>query len=324
MKIHQQIRNLHSSNTERYERLKEEVSQTLKPKVEDEGWFYIARIKGLVSFALKIETGRVSNPESPDDFFACTIVVKTISEVIRAEELVLSIFDSFQRRPQDDSQTHKKSSEFVFDDLRMYVKRRPSDSGRNTDLDGIMFEVQIKTVLQYAWGIATHDLIYKTNNLSWPKERIAYQVKAMLEHAEVVIAEAEELSNSPLISKIDKRTKETQDVINKIDDFWPQDALPDDKKRLAENILSVLKTADLNSSDLIDLLNLERNRIGILPRDLSPYAFLVQALANNQNIDFETKFKRAHIKTCILIHQGMELPSWMKSEHERIVNLNIW
>lgn len=322
MKIHQQIRNLHAINTERYERLKDEVYQTLKPKVEDEGWFFIGRVKALVSFALKIETGRVADPTAPDDFFACTIVVPTISHVLEAEKLVLTLFDSSMRRPEDDTHTHKKSSEFIFDDLRLYVKRRVSTSGRNSDLDGILFEIQIKTVLQYAWSIATHDLIYKTKNLSWPKERIAYQVKAMLEHAEVAIAEAEELSKSPTISKNDKRTQETQDVINKLEEFWPEDALPEDKKRLAENILLVLKAADLNPDNLIEILNLEKDRVGILPRDLSPYAFLVQALARSNKIDFEAKFKRGHIKTNIFVHQGMDLPTWMTSGHQRIVNLN--
>ena len=155
MKIHQQIRNLHAVNSERYERLKDEVYQILKPKVEAEGWFFIGRIKELVSFALKIETGRVSDPATPDDFFACTIIVPTLNHVAEAEELVFTLFDSSLRRPTADSYTHKKSSEFVFDDLRVYVKRRATSSGRNSDLDGILFEIQIKTVLQHAWSIAT-------------------------------------------------------------------------------------------------------------------------------------------------------------------------
>lgn len=322
MKINQQIRNVYTSNSERYERLAKEVCEILKPKAEEAGWFFISRTKELKSFALKIETGRVRNPSQPEDFFACTIVVPTIARITDAEGLVLSHFELSERRPKDDAITHKNPSEFVFDDLRLYVTRRENSSGRNNDLVGILFEVQIKTVLQYAWSIATHDLIYKTNTVSWPKERIAFQVKAMLEHAEIAIAEAANLSDSSAIAKQDSRTAHILKIISQLEQFWPVDALPDDRKRLAENILLVLKTVDVDVDSLESILEAEKTRLGILPIDLSPYAFLIQALAQNNSIDFEKKFKRGHIKTSVLIHRGMELPAWMTAGHERIINLD--
>jgi hypothetical protein len=49
----------------------------LKPLVEQKGWFFTWRLKELESFALKIETGRVSNPVALEDFFACTIVLRS-------------------------------------------------------------------------------------------------------------------------------------------------------------------------------------------------------------------------------------------------------
>ncbi|MGD0076622.1 MAG: hypothetical protein ABSD31_20175 [Candidatus Binataceae bacterium] len=163
MKIIKQLRDLHQASSIKYERLAAEVRETLKPKVEDNDWFFISRLKELESFALKVETGRVPDPSNMEDFFACTIVVPTVLKIDDAEGLVRSLYDFHGRRPPDDAATQKASSSFAFDDLRLYVKRRTLASGKDQELDGLIFEVQIKTILQHAWSTATHDLIYKTD-----------------------------------------------------------------------------------------------------------------------------------------------------------------
>jgi hypothetical protein len=91
---------------------------------------YVGRVKELESFALKIETGRVPDPARMEDFFACTIVVPTLSQIEEAERLVSSLFDGVGRRPPNDAETRKTASDFAFDDLRLYVARRSSVSGR--------------------------------------------------------------------------------------------------------------------------------------------------------------------------------------------------
>lgn len=320
MKIAKAIRDAYNSARNEYERLSEEVCTKLGPDVTSKGWFFISRIKQLESFALKIETGRVDDPRRMEDFFACTIIVPTLLQVSDAEQLLESLYEVDTRRPSNDDTTHKKSSDFVFDDLRLYLKRRAVSTGRNDDLEGVIFEVQIKTILQHAWGIASHDLIYKTDNVSWPKERIAFQVKAMLEHAEIAIAEAERLADSPAISKKDQETASTLGIIHVIRGFWTPERLPRDIKRLAESILRVMKTCDLNSNQLEAVLTKEKQRIGVLPSNLSPYAFLIQALAHNVDLDFKAKLTSArNRRTKILIHDDMDLPSWMKEPSDKII-----
>ncbi|GAB5338297.1 hypothetical protein [Pseudomonas poae] len=321
MKIVKSVRDIYADCVPRYELLETEVKQILKPLAEDRGWFFVSRLKGLESFALKIETGRVSVPHSMEDFFACTIVVPTLSQIEQAEELILASYDHSQRRPQNDSVTHKASSSFAFDDLRLYVSRRPLASGKNSELDGMVFEIQIKTVLQHAWSVATHDLIYKSNTVSWPLERIAFQVKAMLEHAEVAIAEANRLADAPAVSRRDHKTVGTLLLIEHIRNIWSSDRLPADIKRLAETIFSVIKTCDLEPEDFQELIMSEKLRLGVLPTDLSPYAFTVQALAHKQDLDFEHKISRRHIRNTVVIHSGMTLPAWMLVEHPKILNL---
>ncbi len=320
MKIAKAIRDAYNLAKGEYERLAEEVCAKLEPEVSSKGWFFISRVKQLESFALKIETGRVDNPRRMEDFFACTIIVPTLLQVSVAEQFLENIYEVDTRRPSNDETTHKKASDFVFDDLRLYLKRRDAATGRNDDLDGVIFEVQIKTILQHAWGIASHDLIYKTDNVSWPKERIAFQVKAMLEHAEIAIAEAERLADSPAISKKDQETASTLGIIHVIRAFWTPERLPRDIKRLAESILLVMKTCDINSNELEAVLTKEKQRIGVLPTNLSPYAFLIQALAHNTDLNFKTKLTSGRNRsTKILIHDDMDLPGWMREPNDKII-----
>ncbi|WP_299939216.1 hypothetical protein [uncultured Nitratireductor sp.] len=322
MKIAKGIRDAYNAVRGDYERLSDEVRAKLEPQVSAKKWFFISRLKEQESFALKIETGRVDDPRRMEDFFACTIVVPTVSQVVEAEALVEKVYCVEKRRPPLDEKTHKKASDFVFDDLRLYLKRGPSQKGRNDDLDGMIFEVQIKTILQHAWGIASHDLIYKTDNVSWPKERIAFQVKAMLEHAEIAIAEAERLAESPAISKNDRDTADTLKIIHVMRGFWTADRLPSDIKRLAESVRGVLKACDMQPDQLQNILNAEKSRIGVLPANLSPYAFLVQALANSNDIDFKAQITAAKNRwTRIFVHEDMDLPDWMNDPNAKIVRV---
>lgn len=322
MKVNGRIRRLHAECHERFSRLAEEVREVIRPQVDAYGWFFTERIKDLSSFAMKLETGRVKDPLKMEDFYGCTIIVPSLKRIKDAESLIKNNFGVKDRRPKRDEYTHKRPSAFEFDDLRLYVFRDNSISGRNEDLDGVVFEVQIKTILQHAWGLATHDTVYKTNSVSWPKERIAYQIKAMLEHAEVSISEAELLSSSTTISKNDKRTNNMAEVIHHIECFWAEDAWPNDRKRLAENILSLIEMVGVNPNNLVRILEAEKLRYGVIPLNLSPYAFTLQALAQSQDIAFEEKFNSHENRNCILIHRDMDLPDWMWGSHDRIIRID--
>ncbi|TIV38011.1 MAG: hypothetical protein E5V91_16015 [Mesorhizobium sp.] len=320
MKIAKELRDIFSAAEERYKRLATEVRDTLKTRVEERGWFFASRVKGLESFALKVETGRVPDPTAVEDFFGCTIVVPTIPEIAVAEAFVAEHYNGKARRPVNDKSTKKNSYSFQFDDLRLYVSRDALPSGRNPDLDGLIFEVQIKTILQHAWSIATHDLIYKSDSVSWPRERIAFQVKAMLEHAEIAIAEANSLSASPAVAKADERSISVGKVLTALKEIWDQERLPNDVKRLAETVNDLMKTCYLPPQRLAEIVEAEVARVGALPTDLSPYSFIVQAIAHTADVDFKKQLDRG--KTKIVIHGGMELPDWMLQPNAKIIRID--
>ena len=321
MKIIKQIRDIYGDAWPLYSQVSNEVAAIVSPKVNENDWFFISRIKDIESFAQKIETGRVYNPARMEDFYAATIVVATSREIVIATEMIDNEFEIVRRRPSDDSVTHKTPATFDFDDLRLYVKMKSTTMERYPRLIDVVFEIQIKTILQHAWSLATHQLIYKSTTVNWPLERIAFQIKAMLEHAEVAIAEANILAETSSIAKSDKKTVAKTELLSYIQNTWNTERLPGNLRRLADSILEVLQLCGLSVDDFPGLISNEQCRIGTLPIDLSPYSFTVQALANSSKVNLKKVLRTNKGRTVIVIHRGMELPDWMSQSHRRILNL---
>ncbi len=166
MKIPQSIRSIYEDLELSYSKLKKLIDYEFKNTLPQE-WHYISRLKRTESFALKIESGRYRSIDIFDDFFACTIVVENISKIKTARRFVKKRFEQSYQRPKSDDFTHKNPDSFPFDDLRMYMKWKDNIGSKPTGLEGLLFEVQIKTFLQHAWAIATHDLVYKSDEKNW-------------------------------------------------------------------------------------------------------------------------------------------------------------
>ena len=91
---------------------------------------------------------------------------------------------------------------------------------------------------------------------------------------------------------------------------------------MAESIHGVLKMCNVQPDLLEGLLQAEKARIGMQPINLSPYAFLVQALAHSAQLDFQAKtMDERNKKTKIFIHGDMDLPGWMNELNERIIRV---
>lgn len=281
MKIAKYLRDLHASQTKTYGQLKFEVDRFFEAHREP-SWHYVSRLKDIESFALKVETGR-AKPNEMEDFFACTLAVENLRSMAKAERMVKKRFKFSERRPKADTFTSKPPDSFRFDDTRLYVRWKDNPVSRPTGLNGLLFEVQIKTFLAHAWSVATHDLTYKTNEKSWPKERIAFQVKAMLEHAEISIAEADKLASTASLNKIDDLSKRISEIIGMMDTLWPAVALPQDKKRLAENINNLIGSLGISLNRLQEIIAKETDfGKGTKTLNLSPYCTVVQSLVNQE------------------------------------------
>lgn len=321
MKVATSVRKVHEELSEGYVRLKSEVDDRLQVQAKRSRWHYESRIKSEESVALKLETGRIPNVREIEDFFACTLVVRNLAEISAAEVYVASTFDIVERRPELEGKTHKKPEAFPFDDLRLIVRWKDDPALPPSEMDGLVFEVQVKTFLQHAWGIATHDLSYKSDNISWARARIAFQVKAMLEHAEISIQEADALSSSTALDKVDEKTIELRRIQELISNHWDQSLLPSDVVRLCQNVQTVLRIARTDLEDLNIALTKEAERNGgDLPINISPYQIVVQSLSwhapRNMRNALNSKSKRNTLR--VLVSQEMDVPDWLRDARNSV------
>ncbi len=308
MKIPRSIRNIYDDQYETNLKLKELADKKIGSLKEDQ-WHYESRLKSAESFALKVETGRISDPSKLEDFFACTLVVENKGAIRKAEGLIKKLFKLSERRPPSEKKTLKASHAFPFDDMRLYVKWRDDTNLPSTGLSGTLFEVQVKTFLQHAWIIATHDLIYKSDNISWAKERIAYQIKAMLEHAEISIHEAEKLATSPELDKLDKYTDRRLKIIKLVKESWSQVDLPGNVVLLADTIITLMKSVEIDEVTLRKILLDETKKgRGTKTLNLSPYGIVLQSLINRKPEKLLKYLSSDSGNFRILIPQEIELP----------------
>lgn len=284
MKISSSVEKLYNSKIEEYKIIKKLADGKI-PSLINNTWHYDGRIKTLESFAQKVETGRFSKEEIFEDMFACRIVVDNINEVNKLKEIIKKTFKCIITKPMTNKSTHKKPEEFPFDDLRLYCKwtdtpKRPDEE----TIKDLIFEIQIKTYLQHAWGIATHSLIYKGSEMNWKLHRIAFQVKAILEHAEISIGSAEELAKTDLLPRENKEFKQYEQIRKILEYYWNNDTLPKDKNRLIQNICNVLNFIKMNSNEYKTLLNKSIDKDGkITIHNLSPYYATLKLLNDYEN-----------------------------------------
>ncbi|AYV46518.1 hypothetical protein CFHF_15400 [Caulobacter flavus] len=308
MKVQASIRALYDQQRPVAEVLRAQVDRTLEAS-KPRRWHFESRIKEIKSFTIKVETGRVKSPEALEDFLACTIVVPNSASIDDAIRWIEQHFEIRYRRPPVASKTSKNADSFPFDDLRLYCARGNDGSRPPEPIDNVIFEVQVKTFLQHAWGIATHDLSYKTEDVRWGKDRIVSHLKAAIEFAELSLQQAEALSHSPSLQLEHKPTTTTAAIIDICRAMWRSDELPENLRGLAETVRGILKDAELTVEDLRACLEAAKAGSGSLPTNLSPYGVILQALIRSHETQIDAMLRNGRTRAQILVTPEVDLPA---------------
>jgi len=306
MKIQNSIRDAFNSQSAINSSLKKVVDDTLE-SAKHERWHYESRTKELESFAIKIESGRVDDPFHLEDFLACTLVVPNTSQIDEAIAVVENFFSIRYRRPKVAGQTHKQADSFPFDDVRLYVVRKPGKGLPPIPLDNVVFEIQVKTFLQHAWGIATHDFRYKSDEVSWGKDRVVAHLKAALEHVELSLKEAETLAKSPAVALVNPQTKLVADAVSLLKKHWKRADLPKNLRGLGSSIAEIMKVAQLSCDELDLMLSQLEKSQGGLPLNLSPYGVVLTAILSTKAADLDQGLSQTR-RSRILLTPELTLP----------------
>lgn len=273
--------------------IKREVERILLPYCEEHGFPTISRLKTIESLCEKIETGRFQKLSDIDDLFGITIIVPTLS----IDPIVIEYCRQQFRIDQIKTRTTKKSPEhFRFDATRLSCRlvSGPGEEPPEEDVVfKIRFEIQVRTALEHAWSVATHPLVYKTDEVSWSKQRLAAQLKASLESIDTQLLAFNVLAKSIGIPP----WPDIEDKIFVISSFEklfadrriPSELRPKDFSRFAENFISLVKLSKRKPSirTAVEALTEEirKTRYDLVPRSLSLLQYFYVLLIRLGHLD---------------------------------------
>ena len=150
--------------------------------------------------------------EERRDFVGCRVATYFPSDQAEVTKIIQEAFqeDEQYRRPkgnwQDISDIHAYRKRFgSYDEDHYWVRLRPDDRKNAGEYGGVLFEVQLRSVIMDSWDTIAHNLEYKglTGVLSKEELRILDSIKGLASTGEVLLEHLEEVHRSRVES--DKR-----------------------------------------------------------------------------------------------------------------------
>lgn len=221
------------------------VEETLRPFALDHRYVFFGRSKSAESLAEKFDSGRFPAWSAVEDYYACTIVVPTASHEADVIAHLGAVFDVIEVRSRDTR--HKPPDVFRFDTTRVIGRLKAAPGlDRPTGVESLSFEVQIPSVFQYAWGVVTRDLTYKSDSNDWQRLRLVAQLKAAVEQIETVIG-AFEATAGAVIPSGHKETDAKALCLEKFVAWYDEGLIPTTLKpyswtKFAENIFALVSS----------------------------------------------------------------------------------
>jgi len=273
----------------------ERLEAVVKPRAEEialrYNGDYSGRIKEPESILIKAEKEGYEYPFlQMDDLFACAITVPNSQVIEDARKDVEATFQLVEVR-----QRAVKPEEFAYNDLNLSLKVIPEFWNRGEAYLDLVFEFQIKTLLQKAWSQAGHDVIYKAKKKTWGLTRITSQLRALLEMADSVLANLDGAANV-LQGTIEYPKYSTMNqLVSILEGTWDDQRLPANLYRAAQVIRTYLELAGLAFDDLMELLHREEYRQYIEARSLTPTQTIFIILFQEKWGDMKPRLKKRRV-----------------------------
>ena len=170
-----------------YEQLCNEVAYILTKRMDETGIEYSAvtyRAKTLKSFAEKLSRKQYNEPfKNITDLAGVRLVYLYKSDRVRIEGIIES---EFKVEEKIDKVEEQDEDRFGYGAIHYFVHLgRKSSGARYDDLKSLICEIQVRTVLQDAWAIIDHHLVYKhESDVPKPLKRKLNSVAGLFETAD--------------------------------------------------------------------------------------------------------------------------------------------
>jgi ppGpp synthetase/RelA/SpoT-type nucleotidyltranferase len=195
-----------------YNLLCQEISYILKKELNKSQIDFSAvthRSKTLNSFIEKIQRKKYVDPfKEITDFSGVRVVFLYVNDYKKIEKLIRSNFEVVEKV---DKLNEKKVDQFGYGAIHFIVKLGKKYKGaRYDDLNEFVCEIQVRTILQDAWAVIDHHLVYKKeedvpshlrrklNSLAGLFETADDQFERIKEERIDYIKELKEISLSPI------------------------------------------------------------------------------------------------------------------------------
>lgn len=237
VEVEQWLSSVRSTLTEVSRRAKEAV----RGYCETNGHAFIWRSKDAESLAEKLETGRIPVLCEIDDLFGCSVIISnlTLEEKVIADLEFMFAPVSVKRRES----TFKSPEAFRFEATRFIGRLRITDID-DPRLGQLSFEIQIRTAFEHAWSVATHGEAYKANKVDWKLERLAAQMKALVEQLDMLAVDYENAAGSIVQHPFDRTDCESLALEKLASLVIPEECKPAKWGLLAKNVVTLADTAD--------------------------------------------------------------------------------
>lgn len=274
-----------------YQRLQADVEPRLTEVAKKYNGSYSQRIKSPESLIIKAEKTGLENPFLLiDDLFACTITVANSGDIQNVITDVDPFFILVERR-----QRSLKPNQFDYNDVNLTLRVNPDRHRKDEIIVDLIFELQVKTLLQLAWSQASHDIIYKARKKTWGLTRVASQLRALLEMADSVLANLENAANLLQEGHDYQQYEELNSIVDMIERYWDERDQPQNLYRAAQVVDIYIKRARVNLDYMETLIRKNDYLPYITAKSITPTQTIFILLFLDQGGNFINRFDKKKI-----------------------------
>ncbi|MBS9477422.1 RelA/SpoT domain-containing protein [Ancylobacter radicis] len=287
----------YASSLKMIEIVEGQAKEALSDFCNSRSYILVNRLKNVDSVRDKIETGRYSSFLMIDDLIAFSIIIDTSAQT---KDVISYLRKAFKVKSIKSGKTLIDERTFDFDCPRVYCSLN-SNHYNGTGLNEIIFEIQIRTILQHAWSKITHPVVYKGHQFDPRASRLAAELMAHIEKIDRTFSRFKtESRNVKYVGRYaaiasSRITQKIDELI--YDGVIPSEMRPKNGKRLGENIYNSLIEKNRIDAAIGVIDNFYRSLGSKFPRSVSLYQLAIVALYNAKLLDLKSNKKRYYVSS---------------------------